>query len=387
MVLGGLLMLIFLLSWGRTAQAETLVAQEWQQTIERIDFSRMEEFKRQIDQEVPGLLGEKSSREWMASFVKGDWKMETGKLGKEMWAFFWREVKASSHLLGKILILAVIMAVLVNMESSLGQGQVVRISRMACFLALSAIALGSFKYVIKTGLATIDGMSSFMAGMLPQMMLLLTGLGHVNTAAALFPLLSAASSAFAYAMEKIVFPLIVFSALLNLVDCLSDTVKVQRMGKLAATLAEVVMGLMLTIFIGLFTLRSIYGSVLDAVTLKTGKFLADNFFPVIGGFLADVVDTAAGYVILLKQGLGVFGMLVVLGIFVFPMIKIGVVALMYKLAAALVEPIGDEKTGQVLDTMGGHLLLIMASVASVGLMFLVIVAILTSIGNSLILVR
>ncbi|MGE5544346.1 MAG: stage III sporulation protein AE, partial [Bacillota bacterium] len=254
-------------------------------------------------------------------------------------------------------------------------------------LAISAIALGSFKYVIQTGQATIDSMSNFMTAVLPQMMVLVTGLGHVHTAAAIFPIMMVACTAFARGMGLIVFPLIALSAILNLADQLTDTIKLERMGKLVYTLAEVIMGLMLTFFIGILTLRSIYGSVMDAFTLRTGKFVTDTFFPVIGGYLSDALETAAGYVVLLKQAVGILGLLTIFGIFVFPILKIGVIALIYKVSAAMVEPLGDNRVSQVLEIMGNHLLLALASVVAVGLMFFILMTILVSTGNSVILLR
>jgi stage III sporulation protein AE len=230
-------------------------------------------------------------------------------------------------------------------------------------------------------------MSDLMTAVLPQMMVLVTGLGHIHTAGAIFPLMMAACTAFARGIGLIVFPLIALSAILNLAEQLTDTIKLERLGKLLYTLAEAIMGLMLTFFVGILTLRSIYGSVMDAITLRTGKFVTDTFFPIIGGYLADALETAAGYVVLLKQAVGIMGLLTIFGIFIFPVIKIGVIALIYKVSSAVVEPLGDSRISQVLEVMGNHLLLVLAAVAAVGLMFFVLVAILVSTGNSVILLR
>lgn len=358
----------------------------WEETAAKLDLEEMEQFKNSIDGEISGYLKNHSIREYIKDFMTGQWDLNPKETASNLWRYFFREVLANSQLLGKILILAVISALLVNLQSSFDQG-VAKISSMACFLAISAIALGSFKYVIQIGQSTVDSMSNFMTAVLPQMMVLVTGLGHVHTAAAIFPIMMVACTAFARGIGLIVFPLIALSAILNLANQLTDTIELERMGKLAYTLAEIVMGLMLTLFIGILTLRSLYGSVMDAVTLRTGKFMTDTFFPVIGGYLSDALETAAGYVILLKQAVGIFGLLIIFGIFVLPILKIGVISIVYKVSAAMVEPLGDKRISQVLDIMGNHLLLALATVAAVGLMFFVLVAIVMSTGNSVILLR
>jgi len=373
------------MAWGAESDPAS-ASLSWREAARKLDLMEMEKFKTAIDGEISGYLQNRSVGEWLNDFMKGKWKLEPAELGKSLWRYFIREILANSQLLGKILILAVISALLINLQSSFGEG-VARISSLACFLAISAIALGSFKYVMQIGQSTIDSMSNFMSAMLPQMMVLVTGLGHLHTAAAMFPLMMAACTAFAQGIEWIVFPLIAISAVLNLANHLTDTVKLERIGKLAYTLVEIVMGLMMTCYIGILTLRSIYGGVLDALTLRTGKFVTDAFFPVIGGYLSDALETAAGYVVLLKQAVGILGMLTIFGIFVFPILKIGVIALIYKVSAAIVEPLGDSRTSQALEIMGNHLLLALATVAAVGLMFFILVAILVSTGNSVILLR
>ena len=381
---------VILAVWPGTAWAGESDSSEnslsWQETARKLNLKEMEQFKNTIDGEISGYLENRSAREWLTDFMTGKWDFNPKEIAANLWRYFLREVLANSQLLGKILILAVISALLVNLQSSFDQG-VAKIASMACFLAISAIALGSFKYVIQIGQTTIDSMSHFMAAVLPQMMLLVTGLGHVHTATAIFPIMMVACTAFARGIGLIVFPLIALSAILNLANQLTETIKLEKMGKLVYTLAEVIMGLMLTFFIGILTLRSIYGSVMDALTLRTGKFVTDTFFPVIGGYLSDALETAAGYVVLLKQAVGILGLLTIFGIFVFPILKIGVIALIYKVSAAMVEPLGDNRISQVLEIMGNHLLLALATVAAVGLMFFILVAILVSTGNSVILLR
>ncbi|NLV16466.1 MAG: stage III sporulation protein AE [Syntrophomonadaceae bacterium] len=384
-----LLTLIWLMGTGNADAAINDPASNnlsWRETARRLDLEEMGKFKTSIDEEISGYLESGSVQEWVADFISGKWKFDPAEIGRAIWRFFIGEIMANGHLLGKILILAVVSALLVNLQSSFGEG-VAKISSLACFLAISAIALGSFKYVIQIGQTAIDSMSSFMIAVLPQMMILVTGLGHLHTATAVFPVMMVACTAFAKGIEWIIFPLIALSAVLNVTNCLSDTISLERLGKLVYTAAEVILGLMLTCFIGILTLRSIYGSVMDALTLKTGRFVTDAFFPVIGGYLSDALETAAGYVVLLKQAVGILGILMILGIVIFPVLKIGVIAIIYKVSAAMIEPLGDIRISKVLEIMGNHLLLALATVAAVGLMFLVLVAILVSTGNSVILLR
>lgn len=357
-----------------------------QDTMDNLDLQSLEEFKSHMDGEENLFLQNKSVKEWMADFTKGNWKLDFKQVTEDLVRFLFKEIAANSSLLSKLIILSVLAALLINLQNSFGSG-VGKISYMVCFLALSALALGSFKVALSIGHQAIDNMADFMVSMLPPMMMLVAGLGNVNSAAMLFPILMAASSAFANAIKVIVFPLIIMSALLSLANHISETVKVERMAKFCTQIAQISLGFFLTTFVGLVTLRALYASVLDKVALRTTRFITDNAIPIVGKMVGDTIEVAAGYVVMLKDAMGIFGVLVILGIIIFPIIKIAALGLIYKLVGAIVEPMGDSKTAAILEIMSTHLMMLMAATASVGFMFFIMITILAGMSNNLTMLR
>lgn len=358
----------------------------WQDTMKNLDLELMDEFKDNIDEELVPSLQNKSIKEWLIDFIKGDWEFNFKELSENLLRFLFKEILTNSSLLGKLIILSVVTALLINLQTAFSAG-VAKISYMACFMALCALALGSFKVVLEIGQQTIDNMVTFMMGILPQMLVLVAGLGNVNSSVMLFPLLMTTATAFANGIKTIVFPLIIMSAILNLLNHLSETIKVERMAKFFGQVAQITLGFFLTIFVGVVTLRALYASVLDKVALRTTRFVTDNAVPIVGKMLGDTIEVAAGYVMMLKQALGIFGVLIILGIIVFPLLKIAAIAIIYKVVAAIVEPLGDAKTAAVLEIMSNHLFLMLAATASVGLMFFIMIAILAGMSNNLIMLR
>lgn len=353
-----------------------------QDTMKNMDIEMLDEYKRNIDGEISSYIDRKPVKEWFVDFIKGDWEFNIKEVGENIVRFLFNEIMANSNLLGKLLVLSVLAALIINLETSFSKG-VARISYLACFLALCAIALGSFKVVLDIGQQTIDNMVSFMVGMLPQMLVLVAGLGNVNATVMLFPILMTTATAFANAIKNIVFPLIIMSAILNLVNNMSETLKVARMAKFFGQMAQISLGFFLTIFVGIVTLRAVYASVLDKVTLRTTKFVTDNAIPIVGKMFSDTIEVAAGYVVLIKQAFGIFGVLIIFGIIIFPLLKIAAIGLIYKIASAIAEPLGDSKTATILEVMSSHLFLMLAAVAAVGLMFFIMIAIVAGMSNPL----
>ncbi|MGB4508388.1 MAG: stage III sporulation protein AE [Syntrophomonadaceae bacterium] len=363
-------------------QATEKPAFSWQETVESIDLEVMEEYKNLIDGEISSYMQTRPLKEWLKDFIKGDWEFSFQELMENIVKFFFKEIVVNSSLLGRLLILSVLSALLVNLQSAFYSG-VARISQLACFMALAAIALGSFRLVLDIGQNTVDQMVSFMMGMLPQMLVLVAGMGNVHTVATLFPVLMTACTAFANVMKNIVFPLIILSAILNMVNHLSEGLKVEKMAKFFGQLAQLSLAFFLTLFAGILTLRALYSSVLDKVALRTTKFVTDNAIPLVGKMFSDTIEVAAGYVVMIKQALGIFGVIIILGIVLFPLLKVAAIALIYRIAAAVAEPLGDSRTSAILEMMSAHLFLMLAAVAAVALMFFIMIAIVVGMSNHL----
>lgn len=377
-----ILLAVPLSAWAEDEAKQEVAAFSMDDAMKAVDFRALEEYKGNIDGEINNYLQGKSVQEWLVDFIKGDWRFNLGDIMQGILRYLFGEISANCDLLGKILILSVISALLLNLQSSFSSS-VTGISYLACFLALSAIALGSFKVVLDIGHHTIDNMVTFMMAVLPQMLVLSAGMGNVSSSAILFPLLSTAATAFATAIKNVVFPLIILSAILHLINNMSSTLKVEKMAKFFTQIAQMSLAFFLTIFVGVLTLRALYASVLDKVALRSAKFVTDNAIPLVGKMFSDTVEVAAGYMVMLKQALGIWGALTVFLIVIYPLLKIAAIALIYKVSAAVVEPLGDSRTAAVLEIMSTHLFLMLACVAAVALMFFIMIAIVAGMTNSL----
>jgi len=358
----------------------------FEDTLKNIDLVALEEYRDKLDNDVTTLMEGKPLKDWMLDFIKGDWKFNMKEAGEGILRLLFREILANSSLLGRLLVLSVIAALLINLQTAFSSS-VAQMSYLACFLALCAIALSSFKIVLGIGQQSIDNMVSFMTAMLPQMLVLTAGLGNINSTAMLLPLLMTGATAFATTVKNVVFPLIILSAILHLVNHMSNTLKVERMAKFFTQMAQLSLGFFLTIFVGFITLRAVYAATLDKIALRTTKFVTDNAIPVVGKMFSDTVEVAAGYVIMIKQALGIYGVLVIAGIILAPLVKIIAIALIYRISAAIVEPLGDSRTAAILEVMSTHLFLMLATVAAVGLMFFVMIAIVVGMTNNLGMLR
>jgi stage III sporulation protein AE len=76
-----------------------------------------------------------------------------------------------------------------------------------------------------------------------------------------------------------------------------------------------IMGLGMTLFTGLVTMHSVVAVSADNAGVRAAKFMVGSFVPVVGSALGEALGTVNGCVKALKSGVGAFGLLA--GLFLF----------------------------------------------------------------------
>lgn len=99
-------------------------------------------------------------------------------------------------------------------------------------------------------------------------------------------------------------------------------------------------------------------------------------------YSGDAVDTVLGCGVVLKNAVGIVGVIIIIGICIMPIIKLGVLTIAYNLAAAVIQPIAEPKIVSLLEEMGGVFKLLFAIICSMSVMLIVGVTLVIKISNS-----
>lgn len=352
-----------------------------------LDLGYFDRYWGELEEEARRYMPELSPEGLMERVRSGERLFDPAELFSGIGRFFFGEVLLNFKLMGQLLLLAVAAAFLKNLESAFERRQVATLTRSIVFLVLLGICLFSFKAVLQLAGKTIDNMVDFSLASLPALTALLAAQGSVVSSALFHPLIVFGINFFGTFISRVIFPLIFFSAVLGLVDHFSPHFKVSRLSDLFKELSTWALGISMTVFVGILTVQGAAGTVADAVSLRTAKYMTGAFIPVVGKVLSDAVETVAGASIILKNSIYLTGVALLLLLTLFPLLKVAAIALIYKLSAALVEPLGEGDLGSCINVMGNSLVLILAALASVGVIFFLAVTALVGAGNIAIMFR
>jgi stage III sporulation protein AE len=345
--------------------------------VDLVDLNNLNSFLKTLDLETQNLLPRLDPKAW--GLTGPEWNF--AKIGKSIMAYFLRELVFNFKLLGELLLLAMALAILQNMQHAFESETVNQIAFSLCFLVVMGLVINSFRVTFLIARGALNEMTNFMYAIIPLLFSLIAAGGGVATTAIVHPILITSIGLMGGLMNELIFPLIMFAGVLGMVNFLVDGFQVNKLANFLKSVALSMMGLAMAIFIGMVTIRGFAGSIADSTALRTAKYVSNTFLPVVGGALSDTMEMAAGCSMVLKGGLGIFGLVLVILIIVFPLIKILAVAIVYQLTSAVVQPLGNNRLADALQTVGGTFLNLFAAVAVVGLMFFISLAILVGIAS------
>lgn len=177
-------------------------------------------------------------------------------------------------------------------------------------------------------------------------------------------------------------PLILIGTALGIISKISDKVQINKLSKYFKTSTIWVLGIALTLFVGILSLEGSLTSSVDGITAKTAKAAVSNFIPVVGKILGDAVDTVIGCSTILKNAVGLVGVIIVIGICILPIIKLAILMITYYLASAVCEPIADEKIISLLSQIGDTFKILLGMMVTVSVMLIIGVTLVIKISNS-----
>ncbi|MFZ3130514.1 MAG: stage III sporulation protein AE [Desulfosporosinus sp.] len=346
---------------------------------EQIDLSQMRGYLEQLDSDVVKALPRFSLARMFEDLKSGTLDLRPEKLGQSLMKILGREILSSAPLIGKLLVLAVLCAVLGQLQVAYG-GDVGKIAQVMTYLVLLSLALTSFREALGVATGTIDKMVGLMQTLFPVMLTLLISMGNLTSAALFKPLVLGSLTVLATLIKTVVLPLFFLAAVLRLFNHISEQFKLGKLAELLEFAGKLSLGVIMTVFIGVMTVQGVTGGVADSVVFRTAKYSAD-LIPVVGKFFKDAVELVITSGLLLKNAVGIIALLAIIVICVAPLVKLLAMILVFRISAALIEPLGEKALAESLQDMARSLTLILVTVAAVAIMFFMTVAVVIGTGT------
>lgn len=272
---------------------------------------------------------------------------------------------------GVLLLIIVLLCGLADgMYSGLGSSGLDVIA-IAGALAVTAVAVTDVNSLIGMGRETLGNIELFSKALLPTITAAAAASGSPGGAVARQLATMLFSDVLLTLIGRLLMPLVYAYIAASTAYAALGNEGLKRIGSTLKWAVTLTLTAVLLIFVGYLTVSGVIAGTTDAVTIKAAKFTVSSVVPVVGGILSDAAETVLAGAGILRNAVGVFGMLAVLGMCLIPFLQLGVHYLVYKAAAALTATVSGGRVAGLIDHIGGAFGLVLGMTGASALLLLI----------------
>ena len=337
-------------------------AEDAEQEQQKIKETILSEFEYgEIDDSLRSLFPEKriAFQEVISEILTGDLKSSVKLLtefaGEQMFYLLQTGKKNLVH----ILLIAMITAFMNQFAGTLQNRQVASVGFYMIYILLAALTVAAFDVVIQWVESGIRNITAFMGVFYPVYFL----------------------AAVEIIIGNVLLPMVRVYMIIRVLNFLGPE---DMLGKLSEFLELIIRWTLKTALACVIGANLIQGMISPAIdTVKRSTVLKGaEAIPGEGNLLGGMTEVALGTAVLVKNGIGMAGAVICIALCVIPLVQTAGTALLYKLAAAVIQPVSDERVTGCVEAVGEGCQILLQIVFTVGVLFLLTIAIVAAVTNA-----
>lgn len=338
---------------------------------EMIPLDEVQEVFEDAVQEEGG--GNFSIRDYVTGIMSGEYEFSFREFGKSAVTQLGEQFDGQKQTLLRILALGILSGIFINFAGTIGDKDLSETGFYVTYLMLFVIMSAGFAEVSKIAIDAVEHLLTFMKVLIPSFSLTLCFGGGTGTSIAYYEAMLIAISFLEMSMRHIFIPGVQVYFMLNIINQLADN-RFSKLTELIRSFLRFGIRVLFGVLIGYQGIQGMLLPVMDKVksnaVLKTAKGL-----PGVGNSIGSVADTILGSGMLIKSAVGCGGILCIIVLCFYPLMKLFVFQLLYRVGSALVQPVSDKRVAAALHTAAESSMLLLKFVLAGALMFLLSITI------------
>lgn len=337
--------------------------------ISEFDFQEIEETLGRIFPE------EKISfREVTSALISGEVEEAWDLLRQYVSDVLWYEFRTNWHHLVYILAVSVIAAIFSNFSGVFQNRQISEISFYILYMLLITICLTAFGTAIQGVEERMEMLTDFMGVFCPLFFLAVS----LSTGAVSSTFFYHVTLFLIYLVElvivRLLIPVIHVYLMVRVLGSLTGEDFLSELAQLLQKIVIWVLRSLLACVVGVNVMQGLLGPAIDS--LKRGTITnALGAIPWVGNAVGGTAELLAGTAVLIKNGIGMAGAVTAVVICALPVLQMLLLAFLYKLAAAAVQPVSDKRITACISGVSEGYELLVKVVSTSAILFLLTIAV------------
>lgn len=246
-----------------------------------------------------------------------------------------------------------------------------KVTSLVGTIAVATVLLQSTNSFIRLGSETVARLSEYGKLLLPVMTAAVAAQGGSSTSAALY----AGTAVFDALLCHVIASFIVPMLYAYLCICIAGSaIKENALNKLRDFIKWLMtwsLKLVLYVFTGYITISGVISGTADAAAVKAAKLTISGVVPVVGGILSDASETVLLSAGIMKNSVGIYGLLAIISIWIGPFIQTGAQYLMLKITSAACGVFTNSQPAKLVQDFSGAMGMILAMTGTVCMLLLI----------------
>lgn len=292
-----------------------------------------------------------SMKETLIKLTRGEQAFSKEAVQEFVYRFFFYQLDQEKELFVKLILLILLSAVFTSFAEVFENNQIGDISFFVVYLLFFTILMDSFSRMSSSLEKTISWMTEMMKGLAPAYYMTVCAASGAASAVVFYEGVLLMVWGIQWLLLTVLLPASGMYVLLQLVNSLSREEMLGKMAELLNTAVSWGLKSLLAAVVGLQIIRNLVAPVMDSV--KRGLLSkAAGALPGVGNAVNMVTELVVTSAVLVRNCLGVVILVVFVLIGAGPMLHYGILSLLYRLLAAVAQPVSDRRMVRALGTMG-----------------------------------
>ena len=346
---------------------------------ELLDDIDLSEIQSMVDSVDEMQLFQVSVREKIESILKGEYFTNYQSLASAIISLIFGDIRTILPFLFTLVAIGLLCNLIGNLRSeNKSVGDIINF----VFLSVTIlVVLVAFKNILTSTNNTLNLILNQMQIFFPILITLLGTIGSISSISIYNPLVAVLTGVVSLVFDKFLYPLFIVILVLTILGNLTETIKLDKLNSFFSSTFKWTIGIVFTIFTGFLSIQGISAGKYDSVSIKATKFAMKSYIPIIGSYVSDGIDFFILGAILIKNSIGLVGVIVLFITIISPIITIIIYKLALQLSSGILEMTGNSKISNFLSSCSKILTLPIVLIIGISFMYIITICLIMCTAN------
>lgn len=342
-------------------------------TIDDIDFNEIQSIVDNFDENQKKMFSVTNVKTKLKEVLNGEGKINYQSILGGILSVLFQIIADYLPMFAILVSVGILSSILGGLKTKFNEKSIGDIVHFVCF-CVSILVVGTIiKGLIQNTQTSINSMQKQMSAIFPIILTMMTALGATSSVSVFQPALAIFSNVSSKIFSSIILPIFTLSFAFGIIGNLSNNVKLDKFNSFFSSLFKWLVGVLFTIFFATMSIQGITAGSFDSVSIRTVKFTMSSYVPVLGGYLSQGMDIILATSVLVKNAVGLVGIVVLLASILAPILEIVVVSLLLKGASAILQPLNNDRITNFLHTTSKCIMMLSTCLIVVAFMYFIMI--------------